>query len=907
MKKKILIPLGLVIVAAAVVASWDYSNNWSIAGRFFSQLANKDEKGAPVDSKRLCAAHGYLESVCFRCNPSAALKAKFAAEFDWCKEHTLPETQCEICDPFARFKAKGDWCAEHKTPESQCAQCNPSLVKPGSENPLLSVERVDQNPNSHTSSPNWCEHGFEKGNCFRCDPKLEANFKAAEDWCGGHKVPESQCADCNLDVEATVRERLAILKGTNPEWCEHGFEKGNCFRCDPKLEANFKTAEDWCGGHKVPESQCGECNEDVAAAVKVRLAFLKEIKPRWCEHGFEKGSCFRCDPKLEAKFKAAEDWCGGHKVPESQCSECNEDVAALVKEHLAQIADVKGADSNDSFLKFGYKPYASPLKSDFCTTHLLRVRLAGLDMASKVGLKFEATRKRAVREIVRCNGEVIYNTNRLARLSSRFDGIIESISVDVGEQVKADQVVAIVDSPALGEARSDYLQAVEELKVTQSVFEKISHIARQTQGMLKAVKPGLSAQEQLRAWQQFRAGAARSAISTALNKQEAVRTFLEAALKLHQQRKPLAEATRRMVGLLRGSKLSATEAQEKLKEFKVGDPKAALLAKLSELGLARAEFHRQEKLKANKVGTEKAWQQSKKESESAGFVWESLLEQTALSAERELLDLDASLKKSEQEVSAAEAKFDALQQELAVRSEMEVLQAKKELQLAESEVASARRRLRLFGLTSEEVEAGSSDSVSSHSLKTPFDGIVIERQAVKGEVKKSGETVVVIADLSTLWVKLDVFESELPRLKVGQPVRFRVDGLKDMNFEGKLTWLGSEVNDKTRMVNVRARIPNSEGLLKANMFGRAVVLVHQNDEVVTVPKDAVQWEGCHHVVFAKISENEFVPRKVQLGFEGPDFYEVMSGLSEGESVVTTGSFLLKTEILKSSIGAGCCE
>ena len=61
------------------------------------------------------------------------------------------------------------------------------------------------------------------------------------------------------------------------------------------------------------------------------------------------------------------------------------------------------------------------------------------------------------------------------------------------------------------------------------------------------------------------------------------------------------------------------------------------------------------------------------------------------------------------------------------------------------------------------------------------------------------------------------------------------------------------------------------------------------------------------VVFAKISDNEFVPRKVRLGFEGPDFYEVMSGLSEGESVVTTGSFLLKTEILKSSIGAGCCE
>jgi len=729
-------------------------------------------------------------------------------------------------------------------------------------------------------------------------------------------VPESQCAECNLDVETTVKERLAILKGTNPEWCEHGFENGKCYRCDPKLEAKFKAADDWCGGHKVPESQCGDCNEDVAAAIKVRLEFLKgqaansnTPTTKWCEHGFEKGNCFRCDPQLEAKFKAAEDWCGGHKVPESQCSDCNEDVAVLVKERQAEIARVntKAADSNDSLLDFGDKPYASLLKSDFCTTHLLRVRLAGLDMASKVGLEIETARKRAVREIVRCNGEVLYNMNRLARLSPRFDGIIESISVDVGEPVKTGQVVAIVESPALGEARSEYLTAVETLKVAQSVFEQVSHIAGQTQGMLKAVKPGLSAQEQLSAWQQFRAGEARSTLSTALNQRDAARTSLEAARKMYQQRKPVAVATRGMVELLSGSGLSASEAQEMLKEFKVGDPKAALLAKLSDMGLARAEFSRQEKLKADKVGTEKAWQQSQKESESAASAWESLLEQTALSAERELLDLDTSLKKAEQEVSAADAEFDTLQQELAVRSEMALLQAKKEFQLAQAAMASAQRRLTIFGLTSDEVEAGSSESVSLYSLKTPFDGVVIERQAVKGEVKKSGETVAVIADLSMLWVKLDVFESELPRLKVGQPVRFRVDGLKDMNFEGKLTWLGSEVNDKTRMVNVRAEIPNSEGMLRANMFGRATVLVHQGDEVVTIPKAAVQWEGCHHVVFAKVSDNEFVPRKVRLGFEGSDFYEVMSGLNEGEFVVTKGSFLLKTEILKSSIGAGCCE
>ncbi|MDA0836776.1 MAG: hypothetical protein O2857_03240, partial [Planctomycetota bacterium] len=67
--------------------------------------------------------------------------------------------------------------------------------------PTLQHSNTPALQHSSTPATNWCEHGFEKGKCYRCDPKLEAKFKEAEDWCGGHKVPESQCAECNLDVE----------------------------------------------------------------------------------------------------------------------------------------------------------------------------------------------------------------------------------------------------------------------------------------------------------------------------------------------------------------------------------------------------------------------------------------------------------------------------------------------------------------------------------------------------------------------------------------------------------------------------------------------------------------------------------------------------------------------------------
>jgi cobalt-zinc-cadmium efflux system membrane fusion protein len=91
------------------------------------------------------------------------------------------------------------------------------------------------------------------------------------------------------------------------------------------------------------------------------------------------------------------------------------------------------------------------------------------------------------------------------------------------------------------------------------------------------------------------------------------------------------------------------------------------------------------------------------------------------------------------------------------------------------------------------------------------------------------------------------------------------------------------------------------------MFANAIVSVRDRRPALVVPVAAVQWEGCCNVVFVKKSETEYEPRKVHLGSSTGTVYEVRSGLTGGEEVVTQGSFLLKTEILKSSIGAGCCE
>jgi cobalt-zinc-cadmium efflux system membrane fusion protein len=126
-------------------------------------------------------------------------------------------------------------------------------------------------------------------------------------------------------------------------------------------------------------------------------------------------------------------------------------------------------------------------------------------------------------------------------------------------------------------------------------------------------------------------------------------------------------------------------------------------------------------------------------------------------------------------------------------------------------------------------------------------------------------------------------------------------------FAGTLTWISPTVDPRTRTIKARAELDNAEGLLRANMFGRARIIVRDREDALVVPKSAVQWEGCCNVVFVKQTDTVYQPYRVRLGEVLEDAYVVEEGLDENEQIVTQGSFLLKTEILKGSIGAGCCE
>jgi cobalt-zinc-cadmium efflux system membrane fusion protein len=479
-------------------------------------------------------------------------------------------------------------------------------------------------------------------------------------------------------------------------------------RSSKKNKDNY--SGEFCIKHQIAEKNCPWCDKS-----------LIESKGQCAEHGVPEALCTKCNPALIPGFKAEDDWCGGHNIPESQCIICNPDIPApnINSEYLP-----KTPSSSVELIPMPDLPRNQRAPSVTCKTSSSIIRFKSAEIASAVGLKYSHVDSRKVKQVLLCNAEIVYDDNMYARLASRAPGVVKEVKKDLGQTVKAGEILVIVDSPDLGTAKAEYLQA-----------------------------------------------------------------------------------------------RALTNLREK-------------------------NYTREKRLMKNGASTEK-----------------------------EILEAETKLTESRIVLSRAS-------------------QILKNLGLLDSQLKDIFKK---------------QDTSSQLPLMAPFSGIIVERAAVVGEVVDIKKSLFSVADTSRMWAILDIYEFDIPKVRKGQTAIFRAEGIPDEHRGGKITWISSYVDKQTRTLKVRAEIDNSDNFLRSGMFGKAVINIRDKEQALVIPKDSVQWEGCCNVVFVKKSEVIFEPRKVKLGYETDRFFVVESGVSEGEEIVTTGSFLLKTELLKESIGAGCCE
>ena len=211
---------------------------------------------------------------------------------------------------------------------------------------------------------------------------------------------------------------------------------------------------------------------------------------------------------------------------------------------------------------------------------------------------------------------------------------------------------------------------------------------------------------------------------------------------------------------------------------------------------------------------------------------------------------------------------------------------------------ATRRRLEYFDITPSQIEALKNTGRVKKNLvlTSPANGIVTKRMVTQGMYVQAGMPLLEVADLTTVWVDADIYQYELPWIKVGQPVFMTLQYLPGETFPGTIDYLYPYLKGETRTAKVRLRFPNPKLKLKPEMFAQVKIESPVAKEAVVVPTEAVLDTGVKQHVFIALGGGRFEPREVKLGVEGNDgLREVLSGLQGGEEVVTSAQFLLDSE------------
>jgi Cu(I)/Ag(I) efflux system membrane fusion protein len=217
-------------------------------------------------------------------------------------------------------------------------------------------------------------------------------------------------------------------------------------------------------------------------------------------------------------------------------------------------------------------------------------------------------------------------------------------------------------------------------------------------------------------------------------------------------------------------------------------------------------------------------------------------------------------------------------------------------QRADELVASARRRLSLWDLPAEDIRAleEKRQAIDAVVFRSPASGFVIEKQAIAGLHVMPGQSLYKVADLSTVWIEADVYETEISGVRSESSAAVTVDAYPGEQFSGRVVYVYPYLDEKTRTNKVRFELANRGGRLKPGMFVN-VELKIGGGMGLTVPGNAVLDSGSEQVVFVAQGDGVFEPRKVKIGRRLGDSTQILEGLKEGDQVATGATFFLDSE------------
>jgi cobalt-zinc-cadmium efflux system membrane fusion protein len=263
----------------------------------------------------------------------------------------------------------------------------------------------------------------------------------------------------------------------------------------------------------------------------------------------------------------------------------------------------------------------------------------------------------------------------------------------------------------------------------------------------------------------------------------------------------------------------------------------------------------------------------------------------------------AELGKAQAEISAVVAKAELAERDKERKRRLlqEGIASQRAADLASAEVSVASAELRAAKQRVQALGGGSSDkaALGVMSLTAPIEGDVVRVRVFRGQAVEPSYTAFTIADRSTLWVRLSVFEGEVVNIRVGDSVEISSQVTPDEVLTGTVTFVSTVLDPVTRSAEVRVVVPNEAGKLRVGQAVNARIRPGAaRKQALAIPRKAMVQVDGKPTVFVEVGERAVMPRTIENGAQGPDLVEIRKGLEPGERIITKGVFALKSELFR---------
>lgn len=397
--------------------------------------------------------------------------------------------------------------------------------------------------------------------------------------------------------------------------------------------------------------------------------------------------------------------------------------------------------------------------------------------------------------------------------------------------------------------------------------ERTVHLSPKIEGVIREVVKGLG--------ERTEAGDAVMILdSTQLGtaKVDFLRLFneFETARIDRERRAQIRTNTDRLIEVLRQG-VPPLEVEARTRDLTLGENRSRLLTAYSSVELTRTAHEREERLYKRKV-----------------------------SSQKEFLDARAAFE-------MAQAQYRGALDEVTYAIQAELLAADREFETRKAAYLAASQQLQVLGSSPEEIQAlqeGRARDLNIFTVRSPIQGVITEKHGALGERVTPETTLATISDLGQLWVIGDAYEKDLAHVHPGMPAVVEVPSYPGQQFTGHVSMVSRVIDPKTRTVRVRVLVENSQNLLSIGMFATVKTTTGVEEAVLSVPIAAVQDVEGHPTIFVREAENRFRAQQVAIGARdaAQKRVEVYSGIQEGDPVVISGAFFLRSELARGEMG-----